>query len=134
MTTRELTRDEWVAFFNAFSRHYRGRPITVQVAGTGDEGRPKTLARRAPLVGLTAERDRDTVTAIQVIVGDSPGAHLTHVIRDPTRVRVAQVSNGADELLLIDAEAGPTTRVDFSVKGLHDLRCPEDREGADEVL
>jgi hypothetical protein len=135
MTTRELARDEWIAFFNAFSRRYRGQPVTVQRGGTTANEPAQTLAKRLPLVGITADREGDQVTAIEIIVGESPDEHLMHVVRAPSRVRVAQVTDGADELLLIEADDDPTTIVDFSPAGLTEPFAPNGgASGAVEVL
>jgi hypothetical protein len=120
MTVRILKPDEWVRFFNAFSRRYRGRPVTVRLLGRdGDDEQSQTVANRMRLVGIAAERINDEVTAIEIIVGDSPEGHMTHVVREPSRVRVAQVTDGTDEVLLIDAKDGPTRGVDFSTAGLN---------------
>jgi hypothetical protein len=113
MTTRELRHEEWGRFFHTFSRHYRGQRVTIRTVGA-TSGSVQTLARRMPLVGITMERENDTVTALEIIIGDSPDDHLMHIIRAPSRIRVTQVANGADELLLIDSDSGQTTTVDVS--------------------
>lgn len=129
MVTRELESEEWIAFFNAFSRHFRGRPVTVElVAASGRGSPPQVVARQVPLIGITAEHKaagtppgQPEVSAIQILLGTEGDRsdHFTHVVREPSRVRVAQVSNGTDELLFIESAAGgTTTRVDFSSKGL----------------
>jgi hypothetical protein len=118
MTIRELQPNEWSDFFDAFSRHYRGQPVTIQVCGSSDTGPDRIIARRLALAGITAERDSASVVSLEVMVGDSPDEHLMHVIRDPYRVRVAQVSDGTDELLIINSTSSPTTYIDFSPVGL----------------
>jgi hypothetical protein len=130
MRTRNLAREEWTAFFNAFSRRYVGQPTTIEMIPWMTGARPQTIARKMPLGGITAEHDGTAaIMAIEIMVGDSPREHLMHVIRDPCRVQIAQVTNGADELLLIDTEGGPTTRVDFSRRGL-DAALSETATGA----
>src|SRR5687767_14848456 len=116
MDIRELDSHEWTAFFNAFSRHYRGQCFTVELSN-GDHT-PQIIARKMPLIGITAEHQGDAIRAVEIILGDAPYGHLTHVVRNPTKVWIAQVTNGADELLLIDAADGPTTRIDFSPAGI----------------
>jgi hypothetical protein len=124
MTTRELTCDEWVSFFNAFSRRYRGQPVTIQRTGAATDEPVQTVARRMALVGITAEYEDGIVTMIEIIVGESPDEHLMHVVRAPSHIWIAQVTNGADELLVIEADTG-TTSVDFSPAGLNDPYAPE---------
>ena len=126
MTVRELASDEWIHFFNAFSRLYKGRPVTVQLHGRGEDNAARTLIKKMPLIGITTGREMDdTMSSIEIIVGDSPSEHFMHVIQNPARVRIAQVTNGADELLFIDeAESGLTTSVDFSPTCLSDSLSP----------
>lgn len=104
----------------AFSRHYRGQFITVDVIApsSSDKPVPQVIARRVPLVGITAERSAAGIVDVQIMVGNGDSEHLVHVVNNPTRVHIAQVSNGADELLLIDTAAGQATRLDFSPSGL----------------
>ena len=113
MRTRELPRGEWAVFFNSFSRHHRGRPVTVHVLADGSGGACQTLARRRPLGGVTFEAGPNTPPAVEIMLGDSPDEHLMHVVRDPVRVQIGQVTNGADEVLLIESATGPSARVDF---------------------
>ena len=112
MTTRELQPVEWSWFFDCFSRQHRGRRMTIEVVDAPD-AQAFTLAHRLPLLGITAEPRRGQVESIQVMVGDSPGSNVVHFIRQPSHVRVAQLTNGEDDMLIIDSESGPTTRVNF---------------------
>lgn len=77
------------------------------------EGRADTLADRLPLVGITVEPPRGPVETIVVMLGDSPREHVSHVVREPCRVRVVQVNNGEDDVVIVDSSAGPATRIDF---------------------
>jgi hypothetical protein len=117
----------WPAFFNDFSRQYRGQQVTVQVLGRSGISRGRILARRLPLVGITAETDGQTVCSLEIIVGDSPEDHIMHVVNAPLRVRIGQISNGADEVLFVDSQNDPTIRVDFgpAVVGGHQPPVPE---------
>jgi hypothetical protein len=113
MMTRELHPGEWAKFFDCFSRRFRGRRMTLGVTDAGGDAPLGTLADRLPLLGISMEPTRGPAEVIEVMLGDAPAQHVAHAIRRPSRVRVAQVSSGEDEVLLIDCEAGPTTRVDF---------------------
>ena len=112
MMTRELAPEEWAAFFDAFSRRFRGRHMTIEVAVAADADF-RTLADRLPLLGITSEPAAAPTESIQVMLGDSPVQNVVHVIRQPSRVLVAQVSNGEDDRLTIESATGETTRVDF---------------------
>jgi len=114
MRTRELSAKEWAFFFDGFSRRFRGRPVTVGLSEAA-EGRADTLAKAMPLLGVTVEPPRGRPESIVVMLGDSPRANVVHVVREPCRVRVAQLTDGEDDVLIIDSGAGPTTRIDFRI-------------------
>ena len=99
----ELHAVEWTRFLDGFSR---------QVIQLGEDRR-RTLADRLPLLGITAEPCRGPARVIQVMLGDAASGDVSHVIRSPLRMRVAGISNGQDEMLLIDSDGGATTRINF---------------------
>jgi hypothetical protein len=118
MRIRELTRDEWTFFFDGFSRTHRGQPVTLEVrrgpaASVDNGGHDATLARRLPFVGITAEPHTPEPRFIEVLAGVSPNEHVAHVVRNPLRVKVAQVTNGQDEVLIIESALDAVTLVDF---------------------
>lgn len=86
--------------------------MTLSVAGPHVDGE-HLLADRLPLVGITAEPREGSPEAIEVMLGDSTVQNIVHVVRRPTRVRVAQVGNGEDDQLTIETASGETARVDF---------------------
>ena len=65
MRTRELDSDEWAAFFNAFSRQYRGQPVTLELAERGPLDSARFIAQQVPLVGITAEPEVGTPKSIE---------------------------------------------------------------------
>jgi hypothetical protein len=112
MQTREIPKHEWVPFLNDFSRRNQGHPVAVEVFG------PQVGAQREadslPLVGVTVDlTDGGDNEQIEVIVGDSPSAHLMHAVQRPSQVRLALADEGADEALQIESEDGTTTLVRF---------------------
>ena len=112
MFTRELSPGEWRAFFDCFGRRFRGRPMAFDLGETAEDC-AESVARRLPLVGVTAEPAHGRVETIAVVLGDCADDKVVHVVRDPCRVRVVQITGGEDEVLLIDSGAGPAARVDF---------------------
>jgi hypothetical protein len=117
MKSRELSRAEWGRFFDCFSRRFRGRAVTVELgefpeaASAAPEGADR-LAEGLPLIGITVEPPHGPAESIAVMAGDAH-QNVVHFVRDPCRVRVAQLASGEDEMLIIDSGAGPTTRIDF---------------------
>jgi hypothetical protein len=114
MTTRELDQSEWASFFDCFSRHFRGRPVMLDVRDPAAPGIQRHVARDLPLIGVTAEHFDGRITSVEILVGDSPDEHVSHVVNAPSRVSVAQISNGEDEVLVIDSETDPTVTLDFT--------------------
>ena len=115
MRTRELNVDEWTSFFDRFSRRFHGRPVTVLVRGS--DARTRALARHLPLLGVTTEQHDGEVESIEILTGDPgdpPAKHVAHMVRAQCGVRVGQVSNGEDEVLVIQSRTDPTTFIDFS--------------------
>jgi hypothetical protein len=110
METREVLAVEWRAFFKRFSRLHAGKRATVETMG-GDLG-VQPNARELPLVGITPEGGGggdNPERWIEISLGDSPGAHLDHVIACPTHVRVVEWNAGFFAALQIEAEDGHTT-------------------------
>lgn len=86
MSTQDISRDEWAAFFDGFNLRHQGWLVTVDVFGS-DIG-AQVEARGLPLQGITAELKREGEDAISIIVGDTPQQHVTH-----THNRRANTSN-----------------------------------------
>jgi hypothetical protein len=109
MQTQEVLAEEWSSFFDRFSRMYKDKRVTVETMGK-DVG-VQANARDMPLMGITAE-PRDGARGdrkIEIMVGDSPHAHVIHVITRPYRVRVAEWNDGYSAALQIETEDDWTT-------------------------
>ena len=110
MQTREIPSHEWVPFLDEFSRRHLGQPVTVEILGR-DVG-AEIEARDLPLIGVSVDL-KDNAEQIDVIVGDSPDAHVMHAVARPSHLRVATADNGAEQALQIESADGPTTLVRF---------------------
>lgn len=109
MSTREIPRNEWVAFFDSFSRQHERWLITLEVLGA--EVGAQVEACEQPLVGITAEfKDQDAIT---IFIGGRSADHLAHTIRRPSHVRLKETDAGAHEALHIESKEGPTTLLRF---------------------
>jgi nucleotide-binding universal stress UspA family protein len=111
MPARQITREEWAAFFDTFSRHYRGRFVDVQILA--DNLGLYRLVEGQPLVGITAQLN-DAPGEIEVIAGEGM-VHVTHVIREPSQVWVEQGKNGHDSSLKIVSGDGTAILIQFAV-------------------
>jgi hypothetical protein len=104
MITREIPRNQWREFLDAFSKQHESWLARVELIG-GEIGRGLE-ARELPLRGITADEE------ISIQVGDRDD-HITHTIRHPTHVRLAQTEAGVDVALQIESSDEPTTILRF---------------------
>jgi hypothetical protein len=106
MLTREIPRNEWIKFFDDFSKQHQGWVVTVEVISPelGDQEEADGL----PLVGISADA-KDGENRIEIMVGGKPEAHLTRIIESPTRVWVKQAEEEAHEAVDVESEDGTKT-------------------------
>ena len=111
MTPREIPRDEWVTFFDGFSRQHEGWLAAVEVFGA-DIG-AHVEARELPLEGVTADLKGGDKDTISIILGEAAEDHITHTITAPAHVRLEQTAEGANVALQIESASGATTLLRF---------------------
>jgi hypothetical protein len=107
MTTRDVPQSEWATFLDHFSRQHVGQLARVESAGR--EFGVQANARNLPLLGVTAEVHGGGVPEIQVMVGDSPDAHVVHAISHPAAVRIGESNDGSSATLQIQSQDGVLT-------------------------
>jgi hypothetical protein len=104
MKTKEIPREQWDKYLKDFSRVHLGQQVRLWV-----DGATTAMAREAtelPLVGVDVDRSASGSVGIDVIVGDSPAAHVSHHVRQPANVRIATDDADTDLSLQIDSEDG----------------------------
>jgi hypothetical protein len=110
MLTREIPREQWVRFFNDFSKQHEGWVVTLEVLGSNIGAQEEVT--RLPFVGISADvKDREN--RIDIIVGGRPDAHLTHGINAPKRVWLKEPEEVAHEAVAVESEDGTTTLMRF---------------------
>lgn len=109
-TTQEILRNEWKAYFDAFSREHENWMVTVEVIAP-DIG-AQVQAEEVRLKGISAEL-KDGENAIAIILGKRLDEHITHVISEPARVMLecSELDSGSFETLAIESEDGTKTLV-----------------------
>ena len=106
MNTKEISRQEWPAFLDQFSRLHRGQLATVQ--SMAPQLGAQVNVRDAQFVGLTAEPD--AAGGQIIIMTERPPLHaLEHVVRRPSRVRVAEWNCDVSAAIQIEGEDGTVT-------------------------
>jgi hypothetical protein len=109
--TREIARDEWVPFFDSFSRQHDRWLVTLEVLwpeiGAQVESRDQALS------GITAELKDSGEDVISILLGGAPRDHVAHIVHAPSHVRLKETESGAHEALQIESSSGVTTLLQF---------------------
>jgi len=119
MHTRDIPREQWIRFFDDFSKNHEGWIVTLEVVGSdiGDQDEADGL----PLVGISADvKAREN--RIDIIVGGKPDADVTRFIERPIHIWVKEPRIPGDDAIEIESEDGIKTLLNF-----HHVR-PEETE------
>ena len=111
MATKEIPRDQWIKFFNEFSKQHEGWIVTMDVIGSdiGDQEEAAGL----PLVGISADL-KDKANRIEIILGGRPDADLTRIVNNPKQVWFKDSEEVGDEA--IEVESDDDVKTLFSVR------------------
>jgi putative phosphoribosyl transferase len=107
----EIPPEEWISFFNSFSRQHEGWLASVKVT----QGSEQTWeVHERPLAGISS----DHLTArdeIYVTIDRDQGGQLTHPIKNPMKVVFRRDLEGAHEGIDITTANGTTTSIRFRI-------------------
>jgi hypothetical protein len=112
--TREIPIRDWELFLQRFNERNQGRPVRLESILPPGTGEPP-LVRRQPLLGVDVEAKGSEAPAIITMLGGL-GPHMpqsTHVIHDPTGMRVEEAGDGLAIELVIESEAEGETFLIF---------------------
>jgi hypothetical protein len=110
MQTREIPREQWIRYFDDFSKSHEGWIATVEVIGAdiGDQEEASGL----PLVGISADvKAREN--RIDLMVGGKPGVDVERFIDRPKHVWVKEPRIPGDEAIEVESEDGIKTLLNF---------------------
>jgi hypothetical protein len=109
MRTRQICREDWPKFFNSLSQKHEGLEVSLEVFGLNIGNQVEE--RHIFLAGLTAELSEEDTRSdkIEIMFGESPDRHLTHVVTAPTEVDLQQTDLGVASALRIRAADGTTS-------------------------
>ena len=110
MKTKEIPKDEWPNFFDAFSRQHEGWLVTIEMFGT--EFGAQVQEHELAFEGIVDEWDEIRGDQIVIMVGEKPDDHISHSIRNPTQVRVEQ-KEGVNAVLAIKSADGVVALMRF---------------------
>jgi hypothetical protein len=109
----EIPPEEWIPFFNSFSRQHQGWLADITIR-QGDE--EKTEARDCRLEGISSDHlsARD-----EIYLSVSRGhGHITHSIKNPMKAIFQRDPRGAHEGIEITSADGTRTSVRFRIAAL----------------
>jgi hypothetical protein len=110
MDSQEIPREQWIRFFDDFSKQHEGWIVNWEVLGSDIGDQEKTT--RLPLVGISA--DAKGKPRIDIIVGGRLEAHVTHVIETPKRVFFRQAEQPGHEAIEVELDDGRVTVITFA--------------------
>jgi hypothetical protein len=110
MPDQEIPREQWVKFFDEFSKSHQGWIVDWEVLGSdlGDQ----EITARLPLVGISADL-KGSRPQIDIIVGGRTDAHMTQIIDAPKRVWFKEPDIPGHEAISIETADGRMTLVTF---------------------
>ena len=109
MTNQEISHEQWMPVLDDFSKQHQGWITTVEIIGAAGD---QVEVSGQPLVGISAAvKDRESV--IEVMVGDRPEDHVTHIIDAAKRLWLKPADAPAHEAIKVESEDGTTTLVIF---------------------
>jgi hypothetical protein len=110
MPDQEIPRQQWVKFFDEFSKNHQAWIVHWEVLGTDLGDQEKTA--RLPLVGISADV-KGSRPRIDIMVGDRPDAHVTQIIEEPHRVWFKEPDVAGHEAIAIETDDGRVTLISF---------------------
>ena len=111
MHTLTIPPEQWKTRLNKLSQSFEGWPVSLDVIPRAD-GELHEF-HQIPLLGITSEPNGSIV----ISVAEATGAHVSHIIRSPTRVFLDRTDRGANVALEIESADG--------VKAVLRFRSPE---------
>lgn len=109
MRTVEIAKDDWTRALGAFSHTYEGAMMTLDVFQEPELGFSRVVSRlplRAVVVEVTSEETTITIAAARL-----NGEQLSHIIHEPTHVRIERTDAGEDVALDIESTDGVVVMV-----------------------
>ncbi|MGB7157107.1 MAG: DUF5335 family protein [Tepidisphaeraceae bacterium] len=111
MQSHEIPDEQWIDFFNRFSRDHAGWPVTIELMS--EETGPQHLVQELPLQGISFDPAGSRPCTINVGAGDSPSANISHVVDLPLHIRLADDERGSTGTIQIEPADGPVTLVHY---------------------
>ena len=112
MTLRMIPKDRWAEDLDHFSREHAG--LIVRLLVTGPEGSSRTEVRNLPLQGVSVDSARGV--SVDIMIGRTPGDHVTHEIVNAQTVEIERSETGAARALRVQAADGSTAILEIAAE------------------
>lgn len=109
MPNRQIPREEWSAFLEAFSRRHEGWLVSVRFLSPAVGWMVES--HRLALQGVSSDWEG---SSISVHLGVSPGPHVGHVISKPRDVWVEE-EDGVEKGIEVESADGSKMLLEFRV-------------------
>jgi hypothetical protein len=106
---RDIPAARWHEALEQFSRAHEGQAARVETADAASA--VSSDAQGLSLIGVAEDRSGGAGESIRIMLGARPGGHVSHAVRRPTQVRVAEWNDGYSGLLEIESADGTRTSV-----------------------
>ena len=116
METQTIPEDQWIDFFDRFSRDHAGWSATIQVLDP--QSGPQNVAENLPLVGISFDIKGSRPCAVEISAGEDPERHVNHVVDLPLCIREAQEPDGNIDVQ-IEPATGPVTLIHLRSPEIH---------------
>ena len=105
MATRSIPHEEWVGFFDQFSRDHLGQTATLELAGqdVGDQ----TEADARVFRGISAD-EKDRENRISIMLGEPVDEGTEHAVIAPSEVWLKEAEGAIGDTLEIRSSDGAT--------------------------
>lgn len=115
MITTEIPLRDWARSLDEFSEVHDGWLVSLDLLSAELGAQPQI--HDLPLRGVTAEMNREHPSII-VSAAHADGEHVSHVIHDPTHVRIERTDEHADVALQIESADGTVNILRFRTPAL----------------
>jgi hypothetical protein len=109
MPANEIAPEDWLPFFNQFSRDHTGWLVTIQ--SRDDQDQPRSIVQSQPFQGISFDTKGSQPSSMAISTGDPSGLYTRHIVQLPLHIRL--IHQGPDLDLQVEPAQGPQTLVHF---------------------
>ena len=109
MRTLEIPEEQWIQYFNDFSRQHVGWNATIEALS--QETGPQRIADGLAFQGISFDASGSRPCTINVGAGDDVRANVSHTVDLPLHIRRADDERSGEVTIEIEPARGPATLV-----------------------